>query len=413
MILFLALNYMKKYIIFLVFVCVVGLGYATVAFGQTWQSVNSINRSSDNKRLFTQYRDYGNVPAVKIVTPSVVEFNLNPAEVRSNNFGVYDMTAEMFIPYKFIPSNQQVYKTLTVQDVKSGTLIPSLSDGNQSTEYQFEVSPNTGSVGQANMYLNYYDKEVTSNSLSLSLSRYVELPSSVTLQASVNGKWVVLLNRVSPQSSILNFPKTTSGLWLLSVEYSQPLRLQDISLNDVSVQPPKAVIRFLALPDHRYQLFANPEYEVSNYANYIESADLVNPTTFTTGGSIFFVSNDLFTPVDTDMDQIPDSMDNCPNVSNPGQLDVNRNSIGDECDDFDGDGVIQSVDNCPSVPNMDQRDTDGDRIGDACDPDESRITEKYPWIVWLGLGFATLVFVLLFMMAIQKSKRADVGAPSL
>lgn len=402
-------NYMKKQIIFFVLVCVVSAGITTVAFGQTWQPFDSINRVPENKILFTQYQDYGGVSSIKITTPSVVEFSLTPAEIRSNDFGVYDSNSQTFIPYKFIPSSQGVYKTLSVQDVGSGSFIPSLSDMNLSTEYQFEVPNNTGKWSQANMYLSY-DTEVTSNSLALTLSSYVKLPSLVTLQALVNGRWVVLLNQVSPNASTINFPKTTSNYWLLSMEYNQPLRIQEIALNDVSLQAPKAVIRFLALPGHAYQIFANPEYPVSNYANYTEASNLINPTTLTYGGSVSLVRNSLFVPVDSDADQIPNSRDNCPSISNPSQLDVNQNGLGDDCDDFDSDGVIQSVDNCPSVPNMNQKDTDGDNIGDACDPDESRITEKYPWIVWLGLGFATFVFIALLSMAVVRAKQNEHGS---
>lgn len=78
---------------------------------------------------------------------------------------------------------------------------------------------------------------------------------------------------------------------------------------------------------------------------------------------------------DQDGDGICDQEDNCPQTSNPDQVDTDQDGEGDTCDicpldagnDFDGDGVCSDVDNCPDVVNGDQIDSDGDGIGDACD----------------------------------------------
>ncbi|MCB0321231.1 MAG: thrombospondin type 3 repeat-containing protein [Bdellovibrionales bacterium] len=82
---------------------------------------------------------------------------------------------------------------------------------------------------------------------------------------------------------------------------------------------------------------------------------------------------------DSDGDGVIDSKDNCPSVQNPSQEDANENSIGDACEantesDSDGDGVLDQTDNCVSVSNPDQNDSDGDGIGDACDaPDDEQV----------------------------------------
>jgi hypothetical protein len=74
---------------------------------------------------------------------------------------------------------------------------------------------------------------------------------------------------------------------------------------------------------------------------------------------------------DSDADQIGDAVDNCPNVSNPSQLDWNQDGLGDACQDSDGDGVADAADNCPGVYNpWPQPDFDGDSQGNACDPDD-------------------------------------------
>jgi len=96
-------------------------------------------------------------------------------------------------------------------------------------------------------------------------------------------------------------------------------------------------------------------------------------------------------------EQTEECADNCPDVENPDQEDIDDDGIGDACDvcpadpdnDSDEDGVCTLIcigdgcveapcegeddedceDNCPDVSNPDQLDSDLDGIGDACEPD--------------------------------------------
>ena len=82
---------------------------------------------------------------------------------------------------------------------------------------------------------------------------------------------------------------------------------------------------------------------------------------------------------DTDLDGVGDVCDNCRTVANTNQADRDSDGLGDACDncpaiananqaDGDHDGVGDLCDNCPSTPNSDQADGDHDGVGDACDP---------------------------------------------
>lgn len=71
---------------------------------------------------------------------------------------------------------------------------------------------------------------------------------------------------------------------------------------------------------------------------------------------------------DADADGIFDLVDNCADVANPTQANLDGDALGDACDpDDDGDGVPDDADNCPAVANALQRDSDADGVGDLCD----------------------------------------------
>src|SRR5687767_297807 len=83
---------------------------------------------------------------------------------------------------------------------------------------------------------------------------------------------------------------------------------------------------------------------------------------------------------DSDGDGVTDDADNCDNLANPDQVDVDRDDIGDACqgcimlplrafDDDDGDGLTDDIDNCTGLASGTmQSDDDGDGIGNGCDP---------------------------------------------
>ena len=77
---------------------------------------------------------------------------------------------------------------------------------------------------------------------------------------------------------------------------------------------------------------------------------------------------------DSDDDGAGDVCDNCEGLANADQADLDEDGVGDACDDDDDDdGVDDGDDNCPTDFNAAQLDSDGDGVGDACDvcPDRS------------------------------------------
>ena len=54
---------------------------------------------------------------------------------------------------------------------------------------------------------------------------------------------------------------------------------------------------------------------------------------------------------DTDQDGIYDDQDNCIEIPNENQIDIDNDGIGNSCDDDDdGDGVLDEKDLCPNTP---------------------------------------------------------------
>jgi thrombospondin type 3 repeat protein len=123
----------------------------------------------------------------------------------------------------------------------------------------------------------------------------------------------------------------------------------------------------------------NPQqYDGTKYQSANGIGDMCDPQC---GGSANLAAPDL------DGDGRPDSCDNCPTVSNPGnpQPDTDSDGFGDACD------------NCPTVfnPGNLQLDTDGDGVGDVCDncvyvanprvtPDVATFLAANPWATLTG-----------------------------
>lgn len=80
----------------------------------------------------------------------------------------------------------------------------------------------------------------------------------------------------------------------------------------------------------------------------------------------------VYSKIDTDNDWVEDDLDNCKNIYNPDQSDINGDGVWDMCSDDDKDWIIWYYDNCPNVYNPDQKDINRNGIWDVCEFDKDK-----------------------------------------
>ncbi len=403
---------MKKYLILSVTALFfVALCSTASAQNPDWRPVVTAD-PSQNVSILQTFRDYANVPDLGLTVPTIVEADFDAGDVTgySNIFGVYDVTQKQFLPYAVVSHAQSAPRIIGISD-SAGQTFPELYDKNYSTKRDFNLT--SSGINHATLTVRF-DSPIQSNALNLFLDNNVTLPTSITISRVTDGKTIIILNKIKPASTYIQFPTVTTDRFIIEFEYSQPLRITDVSLDSLANQLAKKSVRFLAQPGSSYAIYVNQEVPRNSYTTQEP------PNLYTSNvkniGMLSLSQNSSFVPADTDSDKIPNSRDNCPNVSNPDQADLDKNGLGDVCDDYDHDGVINSKDNCPNIPNINQKDTDGDSVGDSCDPDESRLTEKYPALVWFGIGGATLIFLGLLYVAgnkIRKNNNNNIEPPKI
>lgn len=390
---------MKKYIISSALFLVV-VSASSIVSAQDWQPTKPVSQNA-NTEIMKAYQNYSKIPPVKIVVPTIVQADFDASAVFGDNYAVYNETQSQFVPSISVSENRASPYITTILNSANGQVYSNLFDNNPQTKQDFYLNSNgQNTVGFSILFSN----PIRTNSFTMSLDKNVSLPDSVTVQAYVNNKWVIVLNKVKPTGSVLVFPETISNDWVVQVSYSQSIRIVDISFSDLTQIIAKKSVRFLAQPNNAYTVYINADRAVSNYASN-ESTYSLNTNQYKNLGSFAVNINSSFVASDYDNDGVTDIKDNCKTTSNTDQKDEDGNGVGDVCDDYDHDRVINSIDNCPNLPNYDQRDTDGDKIGDKCDPDESRLTEKYPVVIWVGLGFASMILLGLLAYAGIKMRK--------
>lgn len=341
--------------------------------------------------VISAFRQFIDITALNITVPTVVEVPLT-AELERTHLAVLNTATSDFEPYLY---RQQVRLNEVPLTASAPTATGnSLTDGDARTYAEFPLSDSAAQQAQITITT---PQAVTASSLTVLLDDHVALPATVAISAgSPEGEKIVVARTRMTQTTV-SFPRTTATSWRLTFEYVQPLRIAELRFHQENAQlTGTQVVRFLAQPGQAYRLYFDPDRNVA--APLKEAGNLAIDEDVLVLSALPSAINPAYRLADVDADGIPDIGDNCVTQSNPDQLDVNQNGRGDACEDFDRDGVPNTEDNCPNHPNRGQQDTDGDGVGDSCDTEESRLTERYPYLPWLGIGSAAFVLIILFAL---------------
>lgn len=349
--------------------------------------------------VINAYRLYKDIGNISIAVPTVVEIPLADEFMERFDFAVLDKITNSFEPHFFKQETLLNAIPLAVSTNPSTNTASRMIDNDTKTYGDFMLSDN-GS-GRVQITLASANP-VTSSALTTLLDNNVALPSFIEIRALVDGQSrIVVANRSLDQQTIY-FPQTTAKQWLVTFTFGQPLRISELRLKQDNVTKSSArAIRFLAQPAHSYRLYFDSDR--SAVAPVGEAGNLFSAKDILVIPAVLSQNNPNYVIADIDSDGAPDIRDNCVAVPNLDQQDVNSNGRGDVCDDFDQDGIINTTDNCLNNPNLDQKDTDSDTVGDVCDKEESRITERYAWIPWVGIGFAALVLIILLALTAKST----------
>ena len=352
---------------------------------------------ASNEDQLAAFKSFKDTPVFSIEVPTVVELPFDVDYIERRSFAVYENETKTFQPWFFNMEGFLKETAVAVESQVSSGSVFNLTDGKNDTYVEYALPETYKGVAEIKITGS---KPVTSSALTILLDNHVARPTSIEIRTEDSGENSIVLARTRVIGQTVNFLETTAKIWVISLEYTQPLRITEIRLEQKGgVSTTKKGLRFLARPENTYRVYFNPDRSVSIATG--ESSDLSDDEEVLRLGSAETFNNSIYTKSDVDVDGIADEIDNCVSVVNPEQTDVDGNDRGDDCDDFDKDGVVNSKDNCIDYPNRNQADVDADGIGDVCDKEESRVTEKYTWLPWAGMGLAAVVILILFISTIK------------
>lgn len=350
---------------------------------------------------FTKFYD---VPPVNVVVPTVAQLQFKAGEVERAGFLVFEEETSKIIPHDFTEGYRQFPASITAT-MLSGQGAGLLVDDSQTTSMDF-LLPENG-MGEAVIVLET-SKPIYASEIQFSFAENVTLPSTVAVAVrdEAGNAWIAVAPKRMDASTV-TFPQVYANRFEVTLTYGQLLRITNIELIENSIAKVDAdTLRFIAQPEYSYKVYFNPDVQVSS--SVLQGAQLQTEDEPYVLSEAVVVDNPFYLPADSDSDGVRDIADNCKAVANADQTDADKNGEGDACEDFDKDGVMNNRDNCPAYANRSQADEDGDKVGDECDDSESRLTERYAFIPWAGMGIAFIVLCVLFLLVGIKPKESEI-----
>lgn len=371
------------------------IGFVSLAFLPSTSSPVSAQMEETDKSAFSQVVV---IPANQFVVPTVVSVPFTDLFRQREDVYVEDKVTGIRQQTLWRIESVVVPTSFTVTG-DSGLSLVALRDGREETTSLFPVNIAGGSEATLSLA---FGRSLSVSALNLTLAKNVQLPETISITTRRSGGRVeVVVNQTRVTGLAIRFPEINTDNLLVTFTYSQPLSISELSVNEKDpLRINTESLRFLAQPSVSYQIFFDPDRPVPGPVG--ESANLRNDLGVVLIEPPAAMRNSLYVSSDRDGDEVMDQVDNCPNMANTDQVDIDGSGVGDACEDFDRDGVFNNNDNCINQPNGTQADEDGDGIGDACDDSESRLTEKYAWILWVGMGLAGLTLALLFMIVARR-----------
>jgi Thrombospondin type 3 repeat len=275
-----------------------------------------------------------------------------------------------------------------------------INDAIPNTFTEFDLDKDSGKAS----FEYSFGKVSNLENISFQLAAGVANPEMIEVLGEKNGEKFTIISKAKFVNGG-NFPPVKVDKITVNLFHSQVLRIVEF-YPETGFGFSKAAAQqnyyFLAKPGSQYKAYLAGGRVPESYETLPENLGYeIKEATISK-----FVNNIPYTQKDTDKDGILDQADNCITVENPDQVDLDKNSRGDRCEDRDLDGVLDYKDNCPPGYNPDQKDTDKDGYGDNCDSDDSRLFQTFfsnnSWALPVIISICSILVIGVFAARFKK-----------